>query len=84
MARTVAVHFWATQEAGWMETECELRLGNGQAGDVMQPGVCVPYCDPTGEVGPTCDGTCVQCSGDNRGLCVQGCSGDGCSVDAFC
>ena len=54
------------------------------AGDVKQPGVCVPYCDPTGEVGPACDGTCVQCSGDNRGLCMQGCSGDDCNVDAFC
>ena len=60
-----------------------LRCWNA-AGDVKQPGVCVPYCDPTGEVGPTCEGTCVQCSGDDRGLCMQGCTGDGCNVDAFC
>src|SRR5690606_441469 len=104
------VHFWATEEAGWMETRCAELLGDGQAGDacgypeapweidtcahglrcwnaagdIKQPGVCVPYCDPTGELGPTCDGTCVQCSGDDRGLCVQGCTGDACNVDAFC
>src|SRR5690606_11328204 len=78
------VRFWATQEAGWMETQCRPLLGDGQtgdpceypedpwevdtcahglrcwnaAGDIKQPGVCVPYCDLTGELGPTCEGTC--------------------------
>lgn len=53
-------------------------------GDLSQPGTCVPYCDLTGEFGPACDGTCVQCSGSERGLCVSGCSGEDCNVDAFC
>ena len=72
-------------EAPWEADTCAhgLRCWNA-AGDVTQPGVCVPYCDPTGELGPTCEGTCVQCSGDDRGLCMQGCTGDDCSVDAFC
>ena len=104
------VRFWATEEAGWMETRCAGLLGNGKAGDpceypedpwevdtcahglrcwnaagdIKQPGVCVPYCDLTNELGPVCEGTCVQCSGDDRGLCMQGCTGDDCNVDAFC
>lgn len=61
-----------------------LRCWNA-AGDLSQPGVCVPYCDLSGELGPACDGTCVQCSSSERGLCVSGCSsGEDCSVDAFC
>ena len=60
-----------------------LRCWNA-AGDLSQPGVCVPYCDLSGELGPACDGTCVQCSASERGLCVSGCSGEDCSVDAFC
>ena len=110
LARCNPARFWATERAGWMETRCELLLGDGQAGEpceypedpgdvdtcahglrcwnpegeMTQPGICVPYCDPAGDVGPACAGTCVQCSGDNRGLCVQGCSGDACNVDAFC
>ena len=54
------------------------------AGDISQPGTCVAYCDLTGELGPACDGTCVQCSSSERGLCMSGCSGDDCNVDAFC
>jgi hypothetical protein len=60
-----------------------LRCWNPE-GDVMKPGICVEYCDPAGEEGPACDGTCVQCSGDDRGLCLHGCSGDDCNIDAFC
>src|SRR5690606_32916571 len=30
------VRFWATQEAGWMETQCRPLLGDGQAGDACE------------------------------------------------
>ncbi len=55
------------------------------SGDLAAPGTCVPYCDLSGEFGPTCAGTCVRCSStDEWGLCMTGCSGDACNVDAFC
>jgi hypothetical protein len=53
-------------------------------GDITKPGVCVPYCDLNDAADP-CSGTCVRCSSSDRwGLCVEGCSGEGCNVDAFC
>jgi hypothetical protein len=54
------------------------------AGDLSSPGVCVPYCDPTGNLGTTCTGTCVHCSGNEWGLCISECSGEDCNVDDFC
>jgi hypothetical protein len=54
-------------------------------GDLTAPGICVPYCDLTGEFGPTCEGTCVRCSSSAQdGLCMTDCSGENCNVDAFC
>lgn len=54
-------------------------------GDLTAPGVCVPYCDLTGQLGPACEGTCVRCSSSvEHGLCMTECSGDDCNVDAFC
>jgi hypothetical protein len=56
-------------------------------GDMTMPGVCVPYCDMTGEYESPCDGTgtCVRCSSSDRwGLCMTDCSGDDCNVDGFC
>lgn len=55
------------------------------AGDMTMPGVCVPYCDVSGELDSPCDAMCVRCSSSDRwGLCMTGCSGDDCNVDAFC
>jgi hypothetical protein len=55
------------------------------AGDMTMPGVCVPYCDMTGEYESPCEGTCVRCSSSDRwGLCMTECSGDACNVDGFC
>jgi hypothetical protein len=57
------------------------------AGDMTTPGVCVPYCDLTGEFESPCDGkgTCVRCSSSDRwGLCMTDCTGDACNVDGFC
>jgi hypothetical protein len=57
------------------------------AGDMTMPGVCVPYCDMTGEFESPCDGngTCVRCSSSDRwGLCMTDCSGEACNVDGFC
>jgi hypothetical protein len=57
------------------------------AGDMTMPGVCVPYCDMTGELQSPCDGngTCVRCSSSDRwGLCMTDCTGDDCNVDGFC
>jgi hypothetical protein len=55
------------------------------AGDLTMPGVCVPYCDLTGELGSACAGTCVRCSSSDRwGMCMTECSGEDCNVDAFC
>jgi hypothetical protein len=55
------------------------------AGDMTMPGVCVPYCDTTGEYESPCEGACVRCSSSDRwGLCMTDCSGDDCNVDGFC